>query len=99
MVKKKNNIVIPKSLTPEEVKVRLEVNAIKVKLLEKDVWSHFSKEIVLCKNRAELAQHYFNCSPEAAEYLMSLTLMDFMGNTIESLEQERQLLLEGKIVK
>lgn len=99
MVKKKNNIVIPKSLTPEEVKVCLEVNAIKVKLLEKDVWSHFSKEIVLRKNRAELAQQYFNCSPEAAEYLMSLTLMDLMGNTIESLEQERQLLLEGKMVK
>lgn len=96
MVKKKNSLIIPKSLTPEEVKVRLEVNAIKVRLLEKDVWSHFSKEIVLRKNRAELAQQYFNCSPEAAEYLMSLTLMDLMGNTTESLGRERQLLLEGK---
>lgn len=37
MGKSKNKIVIPKSLTPEEVQVRMEVNAIKVKLLEKDV--------------------------------------------------------------
>ena len=96
MTKQKNNIVSPKSLTPEEAAIRLEVNAIKVQLLEKDVWSHFSKEIVLRKNRAELAQQYFNCSPQAAEYLMSLTLMDLMGNTPEFLEQERQLLLEGK---
>ena len=95
MVKKKNNIVIPKSLTPEEAAVRLEANAIKVKLLDKEVWSHFSKEIILRKNRTELTQQYFNCSPEAAEYLMSLTLMDFMGNTPDSLEKERQLLLEG----
>ena len=96
MVKKKNNIVIPKSLTPEEAAVRLEANAIKVKLLDKEVWSHFSKEIILRKNRTELTQQYFNCSPEAAEYLMSLTLMDFMGNTPDSLEKERQLLLEGR---
>ena len=96
MVKKKNNIVIPKSLTPEEAAVRLEANAIKVKLLEIEVWSHFSKEIILRKNRTELTQQYFNCSQEAAEYLMSLTLMDFMGNTPDSLEKERQLLLEGK---
>lgn len=99
MTRKKNNIIAPRSLTPEEVNVRLEVNAIKVKLLEKDVWSHFSKEIVLRKNRAELAQQYFNCSPEAAEFLMSLTLMDLMTNTPESLERERQLLLEGKAEK
>lgn len=99
MVKKKNNIVIPKSLTPEEAAVRLEANAIKVKLLDKEVWSHFSKEIILRKNRTELTQQYFNCSPEAAEYLMSLTLMDLMTNTPESLEKERQLLLEGKAVE
>ena len=99
MVKKKNNIVIPKSLTPEEAAVRLEANAIKVKLLDKEVWSHFSKEIILRKNRTELTQQSFNCSPEAAEYLMSLTLMDFMGNTPDSLEKERQLLLEGKAVE
>ena len=99
MVKKKNNIVIPKRLTPEEAAVRLEANAIKVKLLDKEVWSHFSKEIILRKNRTELTQQYFNCSPEAAEYLMSLTLMDFMGNTPDSLEKERQLLLEGKAVE
>lgn len=96
MGKNKNKIVIPKSLTPEEVQVRMEVNAIKVKLLEKDVWPHFSKEIVLRKNRAELAQKYFDCSQEAAEFLMSLSLMDLMGNSPESLEEERQLLLEGK---
>lgn len=96
---KKNNIVIPKSLTPEEAAVRLEANAVKVKLLDKEVWSHFSKEIILRKNRTELTQQYFNCSPEAAEYLMSLTLMDFMGNTPDSLEKERQLLLEGKAVE
>jgi len=96
MVKKKNSIAIPKSLTPEEVKVRMEVNAIKVKLLEKDIWSYFSKEIVLHKNRTELAQQYFDCSQEAAELLMSLSMMDLMRNTRESLEQERQLLLEGK---
>lgn len=96
MVKKKNNIVIPKSLTPEEVALRMEVHEIKVKLLDKDVWSHFSKEIVLRKNRAELTQQYFDCSQEAAEFLMSLTLMNLMGNTPESLEEERQLLLEGK---
>lgn len=99
MTKQKNHIVIPKSLTPEEVQVRMEVNAIKVKLLEKDVWSHFSKEIVLRKNRAELTQQYFNCSQEAAEFLMSLTLMNLMGNTPESLEEERQLLLEGMAYK
>jgi len=96
---RKNNIVIPKSLTPEEAAVRLEANAIKVKLLDKEVWSHFSKEIILRKNRTELAKEYFNCSSEAAEYLMSLTLMDFMGNTPDSLEKERQLLLEGKAVE
>jgi hypothetical protein len=96
MGKNKNRIVIPKSLTPEEAAVRLEANAIKVMLLDKEVWSHFSKEIILRKNRTELTQQYFNCSPEAAEYLMSLTLMDFMGNTPDSLEKERQLLLEGK---
>lgn len=99
MVRKKNNIVIPKSLTPEEAAVRWEANAIKVKLLDKEVWSHFSKEIILRKNRTELTQQYFNCSPEAAEYLMSLTLMDFMGYTPDSLEKERQLLLEGKAVE
>lgn len=99
MTKQKNHIVIPKSLTPEEAAVRLEANAVKVKLLDKEVWSHFSKEIILRKNRTELTQQYFNCSPEAAEYLMSLTLMDFMGNTPDSLEKERQLLLEGKAVE
>lgn len=93
---KKNNIVIPKSLTPEEVNVRMEVNTIKVRLLDKDVWSHFSKDIILRKNRAELTQQYFNCSQEAAEHLMSLTLMNLMTNTPESLERERQLLLESK---
>ena len=96
MSQKKNNIVIPKSLTSEEVQVRMEVHEIKVKLLDKEVWNHFSREIVLRKNRAELAQQYFGCSPEAAEFLMSLTLMDLMGNTLESLEEERRLLLEGK---
>jgi len=83
-------------LTTEEAAIRLEANAIKVKLLDKEVWSHFSKEIILRKNRTELTQQYFNCSPEAAEYLMSLTLMDMMKNTPESLERERQLLLKGK---
>ena len=99
MVKKKNTIVIPKSLTPEEAAVRLEANAIKVKLLDKEVWSHFSKEIILRKNRTELAKEYFGCSDAAAEFLMSLTLMDFMGNTPGSLEKEHQLLLEGKAYK
>ena len=99
MTRKKNNIIVPRSLTPEEAAVRLEANALKVKLLDKEVWSHFSKEIVLRKNRAELTQQYFDCSPEAAEFLMSLTLMDLMTNTPESLERERQLLLEGKAEK
>ena len=99
MGKSKNKIVIPKSLNPEEVQVRMEVNAIKVKLLEKEVWSHFCKEIVLRKNRAELAQKYFDCSQEAVEFLMSLSLMDLMRNSPESLEEERQLLLEGKAYK
>ena len=39
---KKNNIVIPKSLTPEEVALRMEVHEIKVKLLDNEVWNHFS---------------------------------------------------------
>ncbi len=79
--------------------MRLEANALKVKLLEKDVWEHFSKSILLHKNRTELTQQFFNCSPEAAEYLMSLTLLDISSNTPESLEQERQLLLKGKAYK
>jgi len=97
MVKTKNNIVIPKDLTSEEVKVRMEVNELKVRLLDKEVWSHFSNEIILRKNSIELAQQFFDCSSEAAEYLMSLSLMDLVANNNpESLEQERQLLLEGK---
>ncbi len=88
MVKKKNNIVIPKSLTPEEVALRMEVHEIKVKLLDKDVWSHISKEIILRKNRTELVKEYFGCSDAAAKFLMSLTLMDFKGNTPESLEKK-----------
>ena len=56
MVKKKNNIVIPRSLTPEEVAIRAEVIAIKEKLLDKETWNYFSKNIVLHKNRTELAQ-------------------------------------------
>ncbi len=96
---KKNNIVIPETLTPEEVALRMEVHEIKVKLLDKEIWNHFSKEIILRKNRAELAQQYFGCSQAAAEFLMSLTLMDLMSNTPESLEKERQLLLEGKAYK
>jgi len=54
MGKNKNKIAIPKSLTTEEAAIRLEANAIKVKLLDKEVWSHFSKEIILRKNRTEL---------------------------------------------
>jgi hypothetical protein len=99
MPQKKNAILIPKNLTKEKVQVRLEANALKVKLLEKDVWEHFSKSILLHKNRTELTQQFFNCSPEAAEYLMSLTLLDISSNTPESLEQERQLLLKGKAYK
>ena len=49
MTKKKNNILIPKSLTKEEVQVRLEANVIKVKLLDKEVWEHFCKNILLHK--------------------------------------------------
>ena len=96
MTKKKNNILIPKSLTKEEVQVRLEANVIKVKLLEKDIWEHFSKNILLHKNRTELTQQFFNCSQAAAEYLMSLTLADLLTNTPESLEEERRMLLDGK---
>lgn len=93
---KKNNIVIPKSLTPEEVAIRLEANAIKVKLLEKDVWAHFSKDIVLKKNRVELTQEFFNCSKDAAEYLISLSLAEFMLITPEMLEEERKTLEANK---
>jgi hypothetical protein len=96
MTQKKNNIVIPKSLTKEEVQVRLEENALKARLLEKDVWAHFCKNILLRKNRTELTQEFFNCSRETAEYLMSLTLLDLSANTPESLEEERKMLLEGK---
>lgn len=99
MPQKKNNILIPKSLTKEEVQVRLEANALKVKLLKKNVWEHFSKNILLHKNRTELTQQYFNCSPAAAEHLMSLTLADLLANTPESLELERQLLLKRKAYK
>ncbi len=99
MTKQKNNIVIPKSLTKEEVALRMEVHEIKVKLLDKEVWNYFSKEIILRKNRTECAKEYFGCSDAAAEFLMSLTLMDFMCNTPESLEKEHQLLLEGKAYK
>jgi hypothetical protein len=99
MTKQKNNIVIPKSLTPEEVPLRMEVHEIKVKLLDKEVWNYFSKEIILRKNRTELAKQYFGCSEAAAEFLMSLTLMDFMGNTPDTLEKEHQLLLECKAYK
>lgn len=99
MTKKKNNILILKSLTKEEVQVRLEANALKVKLLDKEVWEHFSKNILLHKNRTELTQQFFNCSPEASEFLMSLTLADLLTNTSESLNEERQLLLEGKAYK
>ena len=95
---KKNNIVIPKSLAPEEVALRMEVHDIKVKLLDKEVRNHFSKEIILRKNRTELAKEYFGCSDAAAEFLMSLSLMDLM-NTPEKLDQEYQLLLEGKAYK
>mgnify|MGYP006896814358 CR=1 FL=1 len=97
MTKKKNNILIPKSLTKEEVQVRLEANVIKVKLLEKDIWEHFSKNILLHKNRIELTQQFFNCSQAAAEFLMSLTLADLLTNTPESLEEERRL-LDGKAI-
>lgn len=92
---KKNDIVIPKSLTPEEVAIRLETNAIKVKLLEKDVWAHFNKDIVLKKNRVELTQEFFNCSKDAAEFITTLSLFD-LQSTPEGLEHERQLLQEGK---
>lgn len=99
MVKKKNKIVIPKSLTKEEVQVRLEANVIKVKLLEKDVWANFSKNILAGKNKPEFVQEFFNCSKEVADYILSLSLMDLHFNTPESLEEERQLLLEGKAYK
>ena len=61
MTKQKNNIVIPKSLTKEEVALRMEVHEIKVKLLDKEVWNYFSKEIILRKNRTECAKEYFGC--------------------------------------
>lgn len=99
MTKKKNNILIPKSLTKEEVQVRMEANALKEKLLEKDVWELFSKNILVRKNCTELTQKFFNCSPAAAEYFLSLTLMDISSDTPESLEKERQMLLEGKAYK
>ena len=99
MVKKKNNIVIPKSLTPEEAAIRLEANAIKVKLLENDVWANFSKNILAGKNKPEFVQEFFNCSKEVADYILSLSLMDLHFSTPESLEEERQLLLEGKAYK
>lgn len=55
MVKKKNNniIIIPKSLTLKEAAIRLEVNAIKVKLLDENVWADFSKNILLKKNKTD----------------------------------------------
>jgi len=92
MSKKKNNIATSKSLTSEEVAIRLEANAIKVRLLEKDVWAHFSKNIVLKKNRVELTQGFFNCSKEAAEYLVSLSVAELMLITPEILEAERKTL-------
>lgn len=95
MVKKRNNIAIPTALTPEEVAVRLEVNAIKARLLDKEVYSYFCNNILLKKNKAELIQQYFECSPQAADYLLTLSLIDLQVTT-EYLEKERQLLLEGK---
>ena len=75
----KNKIVIPKSLTPEEVALRMEVHEIKVKLLDKEVWNHFSKEIILRKNRTELAKEYFGCS-DAAAYIKELLPRNFRLN-------------------
>ena len=77
----KNNIVIPKSLTPEEVALRIEVHEIKVKLLDKEVWNHFSKEITLRKNRTELAKEYFGCSDDiVAAYIKELLPRNFRLN-------------------
>ena len=95
MVKKKNNIVIPKSLTPEEVAIRTEVVAIKEKLLDKNVWAEFGKKILLKKNKEEFLQEFFGCSKEVAEFLMTLSLFE-LQSTPDALERERQLLQEGK---
>ena len=96
MVKKKNNIVIPKSLTPEEVVIRTEVIDVKEKLQDKAVWAEFGKNILLKKNnKAEQIQEFFGCSEEAAEFMTTLSLFD-LQSTPESLERERQLLQEGK---
>lgn len=96
MTQRKNNLVIPKSLTPEEAAIRLEANVIKVKLLGKDVWANFSKNILAGKNKPEFVQESFNCSKEVADYILSLSLMDLHFNTAESLEEERKLLHERK---
>ena len=98
MVKKKNNniIIIPKSLTLKEAAIRLEINAIKVKLLDENVWADFSKNILLKKNKTELVHEYFGCSKEAAEYLVTLSLAELMLNTPEIFEQERRTLEAGK---
>lgn len=96
MVKKKNNIIIPKRLKPKEVTIRLEVNAIKVKLLDENIWADFSKNILLKKNKTKLVQEYFGCSKETAEYLVTLSLAELMLNTPEMLEQERRTLESGK---
>ena len=95
MVKKKNNIVIPKILTPEEVAIRTEVIAIKEKLQDKAVWAEFGKNLLQKKNKAEFMQDFFGCSPKAAEFLMTLSLFD-LQSTPESLARERELLQEGK---
>ena len=95
MVKKKNNIVIPKSLTPEEVAIRTEVIDVKEKLQDKAVWAEFGKNLLQKKNKAEQIQEFFGCSKEAAEFMTTLSLSD-LQSTPESLERERQLLQEGK---
>ena len=92
---KKNNIVIPKSLTQEEVAIRLEVIAIKEKLQDKNVWADFGKNVILKKNKVELIQEFFGCSEEVAEFVTTLSLFD-LQSTPESIERERQLLQEGK---
>lgn len=95
MVKKKNNIVIPKNLTQEEIAIHTNVIAIKEKLQDKNVWADFSKNVLLGKNKVELIQEFFGCTKEVAEYIMTLSLFD-LQSTPESLEGERQLLQEGK---
>ena len=95
MVKQKNNIIVPRSLTPEEVAIRTEVIAIKEKLQDKAVWAEFGKNLLQKKNKVEFMQEFFGCSQEVAEYVMTLSLFD-LQSTPESLERERQLLQEGK---